>query len=104
MRLWNLRWRVERDYQEMKSEVGLDHYEGRTWRGFHHHTTLCMVAPGFIALRRMLFPPEKDALDAASGASPPSAPAAAATGPLPALPTSHQLPRASSRTVADLIK
>ncbi len=64
-RLWKLRWRVERDYQEMKGEVGLDHFEGRTWRGFHHHATLCMVAHGFLALRRALFPPEQGALDAA---------------------------------------
>ena len=57
--------RVERDYQEMKGEVGLDHFEGRTWRGFHPHATLCMVAHGFLALRRALFPPEQEALDAA---------------------------------------
>jgi SRSO17 transposase len=56
VRLAKLRWRVERDYQEMKGEVGLDHFEGRTWRGFHHHATLCMVAHGFLALRRALSP------------------------------------------------
>ena len=39
-----LRWRTERDYQELKQEVGLGHYEGRGWRGFHHHATLCIVA------------------------------------------------------------
>jgi SRSO17 transposase len=65
VRLAKLRWRVERDYQEMKGEVGLDHFEGRTWRGFHHHATLCMVAHGFLALRRALFPPEEATLDAA---------------------------------------
>ncbi|WP_375773618.1 IS701 family transposase [Archangium gephyra] len=68
VRLWKLRWRVERDYQEMKQEVGLDHFEGRSWRGFHHHATLCAVAHGFLVLRRALFPPEDDALDAAAGA------------------------------------
>ncbi|WP_186001744.1 transposase [Corallococcus sp. Z5C101001] len=57
--LAKLRWRVERDSQEMKGEVGLDHFEGRTWRGFHHHATLCMVAHGFLALRRALFPRRK---------------------------------------------
>jgi len=67
VRLAKLRWRVERDYQEMKQEVGLDHYEGRSWRGFHHHATLCAVAHGFLALRRALFPPEVDALDSADG-------------------------------------
>jgi SRSO17 transposase len=60
VRLAKLRWRVERDYQELKQEVGLDHYEGRTWRGFHHHATLCSVAHGFLALRRALFPPEEE--------------------------------------------
>jgi SRSO17 transposase len=57
-RLAKLRWRVERDYQEMKQEVGLDHFEGRTWRGFHHHATLCAVAHAFLALRRALFSPD----------------------------------------------
>ncbi len=60
VRLAKLRWRVERDYQELKQEIGLDHYEGRTWRGFHHHATLCAVAHGFLALRRALFPPEEE--------------------------------------------
>lgn len=63
VRLAKLRWRVERDYQEMKSEVGLDHYEGRTWLGFRHHVTLAGVAHAFLALRRALFPP--DQMDAA---------------------------------------
>jgi SRSO17 transposase len=58
-----LRWRVERDYQEMKQEIGLDHFEGRTWRGFHHHATLCAVAHAFLALQRALFPPESHEVD-----------------------------------------
>ncbi|NOK16484.1 IS701 family transposase [Corallococcus carmarthensis] len=104
VRLWKLRWRVERDYQEMKGEVGLDHYEGRGWRGFHHHATLCMVAHGFLALRRALFPPEAYAMDAAHGAAPTSALAAQPHRPLPALPPSPQSPRSSSRAVTHLIK
>jgi SRSO17 transposase len=67
VRLAKLRWRVERDYQEMKNEVGLDHYEGRSWRGFHHHATLCAVAHAFLALRRALFPPEAHELDSSDG-------------------------------------
>lgn len=55
--LAKLRWRVERDYQEMKGEVGLDHYEGRTWRGWHHHTTLVALAHAFLTLQRVLSPP-----------------------------------------------
>ena len=65
VRLAKLRWRVERDYQEMKQEIGLDHFEGRGWRGFHHHAALCAVAHGFLALRRALSPPEGNALDPA---------------------------------------
>jgi SRSO17 transposase len=59
VRAAKLRWRVERDYQEMKQEIGLDHFEGRTWRGFHHHAALCAVAHAFLALQRALFPPEE---------------------------------------------
>lgn len=66
VRAAKLRWRVERDYQDLKGELGLDHYEGRTWRGFHHHATLCSVAHGFLALQRALFPPaETREVDAA---------------------------------------
>ena len=72
VRLAKLRWRVERDYQEMKQEIGLDHFEGRSWRGFHHHAALCAAAHGFLALRRALFPPEAE-VDAADG--PPPSPA-----------------------------
>ena len=43
-----LRWRIERDYEELKSELGLAHFEGRGWRGFHHHATLCIAAYGFL--------------------------------------------------------
>lgn len=68
VRLSKLRWRVERDYQEMKAELGLDHFEGRTWRGFHHHATLVAVAHAFLALRRALSPPERSTVDAAHGA------------------------------------
>jgi SRSO17 transposase len=49
------RWRIERDYQELKSELGLSHYEGRNWRGFHHHATLCITAYGFLMLERLAF-------------------------------------------------
>jgi SRSO17 transposase len=51
------RWRIERDYQELKQEVGLGHYEGRGWRGFHHHATLCIAAYGFLIAERCRFPP-----------------------------------------------
>lgn len=73
VRLAKLRWRVERDYQDLKGELGLDHFEGRTWRGFHHHATLCAVAHGFLALRRALFPPEANEVDPAPRSAPASA-------------------------------
>jgi SRSO17 transposase len=59
VRLAKLRWRIERDYQELKDELGLDHFEGRGWRGFHHHGALCIAAYAFLAAERAtLFPPE----------------------------------------------
>ena len=47
-----LRWRIERDYQELKQEFGLGHFEGRGWRGFHHHATLCIAAYEFLISER----------------------------------------------------
>jgi SRSO17 transposase len=54
-----LRWRIERDYQELKQEVGLGHFEGRGWRGFHHHATLCIGAYGFLISERETIPPHR---------------------------------------------
>ena len=59
--LAKLRWRIERDYQELKQEVGLGHYEGRGWRGFHHHATLCIAAYGFLVSERETIPPSGSA-------------------------------------------
>jgi len=52
VRLWKSRWPVEQGYQQMKEELGLDHFEGRSWRGFHHHVALVMLAYGFLALEQ----------------------------------------------------
>jgi SRSO17 transposase len=51
------RWIVERDYQELKQELGLGHFESRNWRGFHHHATLCIAAYGFLVAERNRFSP-----------------------------------------------
>ena len=51
------RWIIERDYQELKQELGLGHFEGRNWRGFHHHATLCIAAYGFLVVERNRFSP-----------------------------------------------
>jgi SRSO17 transposase len=76
-----LRWRIERDYQELKQEVGLGHFEGRGWRGFHHHATLCIAAYGFLISERETIPP--------------SGPRSAALFPQPAVPHGYR-PRGSS--------
>ena len=76
-----MRWRIERDYQELKQEIGLGHYEGRGWRGFHHHATLCIAAYGFLVSERAAIPP-----------SGPRSPARLST---PALPDGYR-PRGSA--------
>lgn len=52
-----LRWRIERDLEELEQELGLGHFEGRGWRGFHHHASLCVAAYGFLVAERCRFPP-----------------------------------------------
>jgi SRSO17 transposase len=49
----HMRWRIERDYQDLKQDLGLGHYEGRGWRGFHHHATLSIAAYGFLMAQRL---------------------------------------------------
>src|SRR5450759_20765 len=79
--LTKLRWRIERDYQELKQEVGLGHFEGRGWRGFHHHATLCIAAYGFLISERETIPP--------------SAPGSTAMFQAPAIPEGYR-PRGST--------
>jgi SRSO17 transposase len=55
--LVKMRWRIERDYLDMKQEVGFGHYEGRGWPGFHHHGTLCIAVYGFLISERETIPP-----------------------------------------------
>ena len=80
VRVAKLRWRIERDYQELKQEFGLDHFEGRSWRGFHHHATLSIAAYGFLLAERFALP--KKTLDDPL------------LGPIPALPADFR-PRGS---------
>jgi SRSO17 transposase len=56
VRLARSRWRVEQDYRELKGGLGLDHFEGRGWVGWHHHVTLVSVAHGFLTLERLRSP------------------------------------------------
>jgi SRSO17 transposase len=80
--LTKLRWRIERDYQELKQELGLGHYEGRGWRGFHHHATLCIAAYGFLISERERVPP-------------PPGPRAATMRQKPAVPDGYRPPDAA---------
>ena len=48
-----MRWRIERDYQDLKQDFGLGHYEGRGWCGFHHHATLSIAVYGFLMAQRL---------------------------------------------------
>ncbi len=71
-----MRWRIERDYQELKQEIGLGHYEGRGWPGLHHHGTLCIAAYGFLICQRQTIPP--------------SAPGSSRMFTKPAIPSSYR--------------
>jgi SRSO17 transposase len=57
VRLWKSRWPVEQGYQQLKEELGLDHFEGRSWRGFHHHAAMAALAYGFLLLEKLAAPP-----------------------------------------------
>jgi SRSO17 transposase len=76
-----MRWRIERDYQDLKQELGLGHYEGRGWRGFHHHASLSIAAYGFLMVQQLRHPEGADKKNGARREE-------------PALPT-HYKPRGS---------
>ena len=81
-----LRWRIERDYRELKQELGLGHFEGRGWRGFHHHASLCIASYGFLISERETIPP--------------SAPAGPQIGPKPPIPSGSRRHAADDPTRA----
>jgi SRSO17 transposase len=66
VRLWKSRWPVEQGYQQLKEELGLDHFEGRSWRGFHHHTAMTLLAYGFLLLERHRMTVERERKKAAA--------------------------------------
>jgi hypothetical protein len=78
---------IERDYQELKQELGLGHYEGRNWRGFHHHASLCIAAYGFLIAERCLFPLSSNS--SAGGSKHLRYPQASSRGDLPVRPERH---------------
>ena len=71
VRTAKLRWRIERDFQDLKQEIGLDHYEGRGWRGFHHHAALSIAAYGFLVAERASIPPSGPIIHALARQLPP---------------------------------
>lgn len=81
-----MRWRIERDYQDLKQDLGLGQYEGRGWRGFHHHASLSIAAYGFLLAQRLSYPDEIDGKKNAECQE-------------PALPT-HYKPRGSPASAA----
>jgi SRSO17 transposase len=87
----HMRWRIERDYQDLKQELGLAHYEGRGWRGFHHHATLSIAAYGFLVSERI------------AAGKPVGAKKNFAIGKLPALPADY-IPRGSPARAAARIR
>jgi hypothetical protein len=80
-----LRWRIERDFEELKQELGLGHFEGRGWRGFHHHASLCIAAYGFLVAERCRFPPRAGD----PGSPPPSGRPATGPAARPVRPERH---------------
>ena len=85
VRLAKLRWRVEQNYQQLKEELGLDHYEGRGWQGWHHHVTLVCLAYAFLLLEQRRLKKNSSA-DFAGGATRSADGADSHVRPLPGLP------------------
>lgn len=102
--LAKLRWRIERDYQEMKGELGLDHFEGRGWLGFHHHVACVAAAHAFLTLERVLFPPEQADADGAEVSFIASTGLAVLAGSLPDVWKTSKLSGSAKVSVADVIK
>jgi SRSO17 transposase len=90
---WKERWQVEQGYRQLKRELGLDHFEGRSWTGFHHHATMTLLAYGFLALERRR---ARQALEGSLGESPHGAP----VSPPCVAPSNGFSPRRAGKTVA----
>ena len=104
VRFGKLRWRIERDYQELKGELGLDHFEGRTWNGFHHHVAFCAAAHAFLARRRALFPPASDTVDSRRRAAAPATASTAASASMSVVRSAHHRHASTARPFSYVIE
>ena len=82
-----MRWRIERDYQELKQDFGLAHYEGRGWRGFHHYATLSIAAYAFLMAQRLQLSQKDPSCQSDSDAA--EEEKKISQRPVPALPADH---------------
>jgi SRSO17 transposase len=89
-RLARRRWTIELDYRQLKDELGLDHYEGRSYLGFHHHCALVTCAHAFLTLERLSPKAQRPGPDTAAGGAALAAHPALLGRPLPHLPTTSQ--------------
>jgi SRSO17 transposase len=96
-RLARMRWKVELDYKQLKGELGLDHYEGRSWLGWYHHTALVSAAHGFLTLER-LHPFTRGRPDTPEGRAATTADLQVLGRPLPNLPTDNRSRPAATPT------
>lgn len=104
VRFGKLRWRIERDYQELKGELGLDHFEGRSWNGFHHHVALCAAAHAFLARRRALFPPAIDTVDSRRRAAALATASTSASASVSVVPSAHPRHASTARPLSHVIR
>jgi SRSO17 transposase len=100
VRVSGMRWPIEACFAEGRQELGLDHYETRSWRGWHHHLTLVILAHHFLVRLQRRLDPRAGGLPAGPGAAATGCPAAGAPGPAPAAPAGRAEPGRGARAAA----
>lgn len=104
VRFGKRRWRIERDYQDLNGELGLDHFEGRPWNGLHHHVALCAAAHAFLALRRALSPSAIDAVDDRRDPPTSAVTLASSAAAMSAVSAAHDHHASTTRAIMHVIK